>query len=273
MSKDAKWFLLTFLFVQVISNVVDLVPCSKGDPCVNGGTCELGACICTSLFYGHRCHHRYATSVSCQQGRRVYNSSYNAPTCTDCPQGKGAISCNGDCTWFENKCVQLDCTDSEKAGCGSTDVNCCATYYVPSYGCNDYLTKKHCKYSCNLCDSWYDKYTYLESTACLGDRHLAYLTLQQAKNGCGYHKDCNCIDYKRNQWATYNGKSAIAPRGSFSWVKLPKALGAWKNYRACIATGKDPACGNGTQIQRRDCEDGAQEKCSAMPAILTQIPL
>ena len=219
MSKDAKWFLLTFLFVQVISNVVDLVPCSKGDPCVNGGTCELGACICTSLFYGHRCHHRDATSVSCQQGRRVYNSSYNAPTCTDCPQEKGAISCNGDCTWFENKCVQLDCTDSDKAGCGSTDVNCCATYYVPSYGCNDYLTKKHCKYSCNLCDSWYDKYTYLESTACLGDRHLAYLTLHQAKNGCGYHKDCNCIDYKRNQWATYNGKSAIAPRGSFSWVK------------------------------------------------------
>ena len=40
------------------SCIYSKVPCSTDDPCVNSGTCKLGACSCTDPFYGHRCQYR-----------------------------------------------------------------------------------------------------------------------------------------------------------------------------------------------------------------------
>ena len=42
----------------------------------------------------------------------------------------------------------------------------------------------------------------------------------------------------------------------------PKSLGDWKNDGKCVAKGPDPACGAGTQNQRRTCTDGTVDKCT-----------
>ena len=43
----------------------------------------------------------------------------------------------------------------------------------------------------------------------------------------------------------------------------PKVLGEWMNDGACMGTGADPTCGEGTQDQTRTCEDGTLDKCTA----------
>ena len=39
-------------------------------------------------------------------------------------------------------------------------------------------------------------------------------------------------------------------------------MGDWENEGECIAEGDDPACGPGSQLQRRSCVDGSQENCT-----------
>ena len=41
-----------------------------------------------------------------------------------------------------------------------------------------------------------------------------------------------------------------------------KSLGQWTNDGKCAATGADPKCGPGNQIQTRTCTDGTIDKCT-----------
>jgi len=43
----------------------------------------------------------------CPEGNTVSCGGHDANTCSDCPQGNGALWCNGECTWKENSCVPL----------------------------------------------------------------------------------------------------------------------------------------------------------------------
>ena len=45
-------------------------------------------------------------------------------------------------------------------------------------------------------------------------------------------------------------------------ILAPKSFGAWSNEGKCTATGDDPECGPGTQIQKRACTDGTVAKCT-----------
>ena len=45
-------------------------------------------------------------------------------------------------------------------------------------------------------------------------------------------------------------------------VLAPKSLGDWTNDGKCVATGANPKCGPGTQIQTRTCTDGTFDKCT-----------
>ena len=66
--------------------------------------------------------HKASTCADCPQGKgaarcngdcqwvngqcqsSVSCGRHRASTCTDCPQGKGAAWCNGDCRWVNGKC-------------------------------------------------------------------------------------------------------------------------------------------------------------------------
>ena len=47
------------------------------------------------------------------------------------------------------------------------------------------------------------------------------------------------------------------------YLSAEKLFGVWVNDGACQATGADPTCGPGIQIQNRTCIDGTTDKCTA----------
>ena len=50
----------------------------------------------------------------------------------------------------------------------------------------------------------------------------------------------------------------------------PKILGSWKNQEACVASGSNPFCGPGTQLQKRDCVNGTgSEICTEEDKVQT----
>ena len=43
--------------------------------------------------------------INISLGSVVNCGNHNSPKCSECPQGNGAIWCNGDCKWENSECV------------------------------------------------------------------------------------------------------------------------------------------------------------------------
>jgi len=61
---------------------------------------------------------------SCRNMKKVSCGNHQASSCAACPQGNGAVWCNGDCVWKGGRCASIE--PVEKVSCGSHSANTCS---------------------------------------------------------------------------------------------------------------------------------------------------
>lgn len=136
------------------------------------------------------------SAVSCGSG-----GDHKAPTCAKCPYEDGIPKkswCNGDCVWFNNKCIAATASSVRCGGHGGHKAPTCAE--CPNYGCPVGVPGASDDHKCNSEECIWTKDT------CTAKLQFPLAALTILIGGAKYDDDCH-LKKVCGRGTTYNAGS------------------------------------------------------------------